>query len=201
MNVVIIPEDSRYDRLILEPILTQLFISLNKKNTRFYFDDDARRRGVSQTLDVDNLKLAIARFKHLQGAVVLLIVDRDGHNGRSGMTNRLARLANLKKAIGVDDFFPNEKFFAVAAVEELEAWVLAGIFSQLPRDWNWKQIQAEISVKEIYFDRHAKTLGLAGTPDGGRKILGMQAAANLPAILDKCEELKILAAQLKEHLS
>ena len=108
MNVVIIPEDSRYDRLILEPILTQLFISLNKKNTRFYFDDDARRRGVSQTLDVDNLKLAIARFKHLQGAVVLLIVDRDGHNGRSGMTNRLARLANLKKAIGVDDFFPNE---------------------------------------------------------------------------------------------
>ncbi|MDE2841399.1 MAG: hypothetical protein OXM03_12295, partial [Chloroflexota bacterium] len=46
-----------------------------------------------------------------------------------------------------------DAFFAENAWEEIETWVLAGL--ELPTDWNWRDVRAEVHVKETYFEPFA----------------------------------------------
>ena len=72
------------------------------------------------------------------------------------------------------------KFFAENAWEEIETWVLAGL--DLPGSWRWADVRAEVHVKETYFEPLAEQRGVGDGPGGCRKVLGREAARNIPAI-------------------
>ena len=52
----------------------------------------------------------------------------------------------------------------------------------LPRDWRWDDIRAEVQVKEKYFEPLAEQRGLSHYPGGGRKELAEEASHKIPAI-------------------
>ena len=70
--------------------------------------------------------------------IFILCIDRDGEEGRR------QRLDQLEKK-----FDNGQTFLAENAWEEIETWLLAGL--DLPANWNWRTVRAEVQVKEIYF--------------------------------------------------
>ena len=87
-------------------------------------------------------------------------------------------------------------FLAADAWEEIEAWVLAGL--DLPGEWRWTDVRAEVHVKERYFDRLTESLGLAEDHGGGRERLGKIAARRINVIRQKCpEDFGALARRLE----
>ena len=87
-------------------------------------------------------------------------------------------------------------FLAENAWEEIETWVLAGL--QLPSDWRWEDVRAEVDVKEVYFEDLAAQRGLSNERDGGRKVLGEEASRRIGAIRIKCsEDFDALAQRLE----
>jgi hypothetical protein len=101
--------------------------------------------------------------------IFVLCIDRDG------VGNRQHRLDQREAK-----FNGQRPFVAVNAWEELETWVLAGL--DLPKDWSWADIRAEISVKERYFEPLAQLRGVSDRLGGGRKALADDASRRLPAI-------------------
>ena len=80
--------------------------------------------------------------------------------------------------------------------EEIETWTLAGL--DLPADWNWKTVRAEVQVKEIYFEPLVAQRNLSDAPGGGRKPLGEEASHRIDAIRQKCpEDFDALAQRLE----
>ena len=89
------------------------------------------------------------------------------------------------------------EFLAANAWEEIETWVLAGV--DLPNEWTWTNVRAEIHVKEVYFEPLAAQRGLSDSPGGGRKPLAEEAARRIGAIRQKCpEDFNHLAKRLSE---
>ena len=78
------------------------------------------------------------------------------------------------------------RFLAENAWEELETWVLAG--QNLPGEWRWADVRAEVHVKEQYFEPLAIQRGVANSQDGGRRALAEEASRRIPAIRQKCPE-------------
>ena len=119
--------------------------------------------------------LANMRFLEAMTDVFVLCVDRDGNEGRR------QRLDQLEQ-----DFGDGRVFIAENAWEELETWVLAGV--DLPTNWSWTDVRAEVQVKERYFDVLVEQRGLSDHPGGGRKPLAAEAAGRLAAIRQECPE-------------
>ena len=118
-------------------------------------------------------------------SMFILCVDRDGE------LHRRDRLRVLEKEFG-----DGRVFLAENAWEELETWVLAGL--ELPDGWRWRDVRAEVHVKERYFDRVAKDRGVRRAPGAGRKPLGEEAAGRIAAIRQKCpEDFDALAKRLE----
>ena len=83
-------------------------------------------------------------------------------------------------------FRNSQSFFAENAWEELETWVLAGL--DLPKEWRWTDVRAEVQVKEQYFEPLVARRGLSDEPGGGRKVLGEEASRRIGTIRQKCPE-------------
>ena len=174
MNVLIIPEDCLKDQYILKPIFERLFRSIGKARAKIRVCQEPRLRGVSQALDPRQVSAILERYKS-KIDVFILCVDRDED------TDRRRRLDDLESQHG-----GQWVFLAENAWEELETWVLAGL--DLPADWNWRDVRAEVHVKEVYFEPFAALRGLSDAPGGGRKVLGREAARRISAIRQKCPQ-------------
>lgn len=170
MKVLIIPEDPRKDQYILKPLFDRLFASFRKPNTKVVVCTNPSMRGINDALNQDRLTEVFERYPMFD--IFVLCVDRDG------VKTRRQRLDQLEHA--------NRRLIAVNAWEELETWVLAG--GDLPKDWAWADIRAEVSVKERYFEPLARQRGVDDGPGGGRKALGEEAARRLSGIRQKCPE-------------
>ena len=85
--------------------------------------------------------------------IFILCIDRDGVVGRRDQLDR------IETSLG-------DNFFAENAWEEVETWVLAGL--DLPSDWRWRDVRAEVSVKEVYFEELVRMRGVEDEPGGGR---------------------------------
>ena len=170
MKVLIIPEDPRKDQYILKPIFERLFASFAKPKTKVVVCANPSMRGVNDALNEKLLTEVFDRYRMFD--IFVLCVDRDGD------TNRRHRLDQLESKF--------KGLIAVNAWEELETWVLAGL--DLPKDWVWAAIRADVSVKEQYFEPFARQRRVDDGPAGGRKALGEEAARRLPAIRRKCSE-------------
>ena len=173
MNVLIIPEYFRKDQYILKPIFERLFHSIGKPKARIQVCLDPLLGGVVEALKADRISEIVMFYPMTD--IFILCVDRDGREGRRDS------LDELEEEFGSDD-----EFLAENAWEEIETWVLAGL--DLPAEWRWRDVRAEIHVKERYLEPLAARRGLSDRPDGGRKSLAEEAARRIDAIRQKCPE-------------
>jgi hypothetical protein len=173
VNILVIPEDFRKDQYILKPIIEALFARLGKPRARIRICNPPLLQGVTEALKSERLAEIVSRYPFVD--MFILCVDRDGN------VNRRDRLQQIE-----EEFGGIKPFLAENAWEELETWALAGL--ALPPDWAWRDVRAEVSVKERYFEPLAGSLGVADGPGGGRKALGVLAARSFPVIMAKCPE-------------
>ena len=184
MKVLIIPEDSRNDRYILEPIFERLFRSIGKPKAKIIVCRDPQLSGVVEALKSDRILEIVKRYRGMTD-IFILCVDRDGKEGRR------QRLDEIESEFGTQ-----QTFLAENAWEEIETWVLAGV--DLPAGWNWQTVRAEIHVKETYFEQLVSQRNLSDDPGGGRKPLAEEAARRISAIRQKCpEDFDSLAKRLE----
>ena len=185
MKIVVIPEDFTHDRHILKPLFERLLRSIGKGHARIVVCQSPRLGGVDEALKIERLENIVKRYAGMAGMFILCI-DRDGDKGRR------QRLDQIEKKFG-------NGFLAENAWEEIETWVLAGL--DLPEGWRWRDVRAEVKVKERYFDKLARRRGVADGPGGGRKALGEEAARNVAAIRRKCrEDFDALAQRIEAAL-
>ena len=175
MKVLVIPEDFRNDQYILKPLFERLLRAAGKPRARVRICRDPRLGGVGEALKPARIREIVDRYEGATDLFVLC-VDRDGDRRRRKRLDRIE--AELGKG--------GRAFLAGEAWEEIETWVLAGL--DLPKDWRWQDIRAEVQVKELYFAPLARERGVAGAPGGGRKALGEEAARRISAIRGKCRE-------------
>ena len=186
MNILIIPEDFRKDQYILKPIFQRLVAALGSGASRVRVCQDPLLGGVGEALKSSRIEEVIERYPMVH--IFILCVDRDGRPGRR------QRLDEIEVEFGSAQIFLAEN-----AWEELETWVLAGV--DLPSDWRWADVRAEVEVKERYFDPLVEQLGLSGSLGGGRKTLGEAASQRIGAIQQKCsEDFDSLAGRLRDRL-
>ena len=184
MKVLIIPEDPRKDQYIPKPIFERLFASFAKPNTKVVVCTNPPMRGINDALKIERLNEVFERYPMF--GIFVLCVDRDG------VTTRRNRLDQLEKTHG--------RLIAVNAWEELETWVLAG--HELPKEWVWAHIRADVSVKENYFEPFARQRRVDDGPGGGRKALGEEAVRRLTGMRQKCpEDLDHVALRLAEAVA
>ena len=78
-------------------------------------------------------------------------------------------------------------------------WALAGL--DLPAEWEWKAVRAEIHPKERYFEPLARERGVHEEPGGGRKTLATEAARRYSRIKRLCpEDIGNLEQRIRELL-
>lgn len=189
MRVLLIPEDFRKDQYILKPLFSRLFRNLGKRSAKVMVCRDPLLGGVTEALKSDRIAEITQRYQGMID-VFILCIDRDGEAGRR------QRLDQIEEEFGDDTFI----FLGENAWEEVETWVLAGV--DLPRDWRWDDIRAEVQVKEEYFEPLAELQGLSDYPGGGRKELAEAASHKIPAIRRKCvEDFDALAKRLERHIA
>ena len=186
MRVLIIPEDFRKDQYILKPVFEHLFRSIGKPTARIQVCQEPRLGGVFEALKSDRIWAIVNQYKGMTD-LFILCVDRDGEIGRRKILDQIEH-----------EF--DASFFAENAWEELETWVLAGL--KLPEEWKWRDVRAEIRVKETYFEPLAERRGLTDAPGGGRRSLGEEASRRIDAIRQKCpEDFDALAQRLETAIS
>ena len=185
MNVLVVPEDFRNDQYLLKPLIERLFADIGKRGVKVEVCQDPLLGGIAAALNVERIREVVEQYKGMM-AIFILCVDRDGDLGRR------ARLDNIESEFGGD-----RVFLAENAWEEIETWTLAGL--DLPSDWAWADVRAEVHVKERYFEPLARQRGVADGPGRGRKALGEEAARRIDAIRQKCrEDFDALAKRLEK---
>ena len=173
MRILVIPEDFRKDQYILKPIFERLFRSIGRRSAKVEVCQEPLLGGDVEALKSDRISEIVGLYPMTD--VCILCVDRDGREGRRD------RLDEIEAEFGVA-----EQFLAENAWEEIETWVLAGL--DLPKEWRWADVHAEIHVKEEYFEPLAVQRGLSDRPGGGRKPLAEEAARRIDAIRQKCPQ-------------
>lgn len=185
MNILIIPEDFRNDQYMLGPLFSGLMDLCGKPNANVRVCLDPLLGGVTEAMKPERLDEIVARYDGMVD-IYILCVDRDGLQGRK------TALENLESRYAV-----GRNFFCVAAIEEIEAWLLAA--HDLPNDWRWQDIRSDVSVKENYYDEFAKAQRVQFSPGQGRRILGRDMRPRAARVVQRCaEELNPLLEKLRE---
>jgi len=190
VNVLIIPEDFRKDQYILKPIIQRMFAEIGKPQANVKMCLEPVLGGIHQATDWGRIADILDMYPTVD--IFLLIVDRDGIATRRRALNGIERNAR--------EILDNDRvLLAENAWQEIEVWALAG--QQLPRDWNWRKIRAEIHPKERYFEPLAKRRRLTKEPGEGRLTMGREAAARYARVRSRCkEDLQGLEVRLKAWL-
>ena len=141
MRILIIPEDFRKDQYILKPLFSRLLRNIGAPQISVRVCQDPLLGGINEALKSERLMEVVEQHRGMTD-IFILCVDRDGQIGRR---QRLDQIEG--------EFSSGPSFFAENAWEEIETWVLAGL--NLPRDWRWQDVRAEVDVKEIYFEPFA----------------------------------------------
>ena len=177
MKVLVIPEDHSRDGLMLLPIVRAMLKHLGKPNAKVDICRKPRLQGIGEALKWERLAEIIDQYRMTD--LFLLCVDRDGIEARKA---KLEHLEHKAAAILNGD----RLFLAENAWQEIEVWVLAG--HDLPREWSWQTIRAEVHPKEQYFEPFANQRNLSNSPGQGRKLLAEEAAQNYSRIRRLCRE-------------
>ena len=180
-RVLVICEDPTHDQFILKPLMERLLERCERKSPRVQIltdpwikgKDDLRRR----------LGEIVERYRSYD--LLVCVIDADGKDC-SGL------LEEMTKRFG-------PKLLCCAAVQEVEAWVLAGHVNKLTRPWS--EVRQDSSVKETEFVSFLKMYGDAKRPGAGRAELMMEALQNFDGLLQRCPELEELRRRVAEFLT
>jgi hypothetical protein len=179
-RVLIIPEDPTNDQHILRPLVARLLRECGKGNAKVVM---LRNPAVSGFEDACGKLPEIRKaFGHFD--LLVFLPDADGKD-------RSQRFAQFEAE-------PGPKLICCAAVEEVEAWLLAGHTDKLTQPW--PAVRADISVKENFFVPFLREYGNR-RPGGGRFELMQQTLANLRGLLERCPELARLEERICEALA
>lgn len=174
MKILVIPEDFRNDQHILRPLFRQLFRSIGRPRAKVRVCSDPLMGGVNEALKTERIAGVVEQYR-TKIDMFILCIDRDGVAGRR------VRLDEIEAK-----YEQSHVLVAECAWEEIETWALAGLV--LPAEWRWRDVRAEIHVKERYFEELARQRGLDKRAAGGRRLLGEEAARNIKAIRRKCPD-------------
>ena len=176
MNVLIIPEDFRKDQYIVSPLIKRMFQEIGKPNAKVRVCFDPLLGGIGEALKWERIQEILKRYPMVQ--IFLLLVDRDGNEHRRQSLDNLEQKARALPGTPV--------LLAENSWQELEVWALAG--QDLPAEWNWQEIRAEVHSKEVYFEPLAKERNLLDEPGAGRTTMGREAATNYKRVRSRCPE-------------
>lgn len=192
MNVLIIPEDFRKDQYVLKPIVKAILADLGKPYAKVRVLTDPLLGGIDKAMDLATLRDEILdRYKGMVN-LFLLLVDRDGNQGRR------AALLNLEQSLA-NELAAGRSFLAETAYEEIEVWALAS--ADLPKDWGWQQVRSHLHPKEAYFEPLAAQRSLSDEPGGGRDTIGAEAGARLKRVRQLCPEVEHLSIRVASLLA
>ena len=183
-NVLVVPEDPTYNGYILAPLVERLMSECGKPNSRVKVLTNPKAAGYhhAKALIVDSI---IDRYSHFN--LLLFMPDADGRDKR-------AEFQYLESTAAGQDV----KLFCCAAVEEVEAWLLAGHLDKLEESWS--EIRGNTSVKEQVFQPFLTAYGDSKRAGGGRDLLMKQTLENYAGLIGRCPELGDLQARICENL-
>jgi hypothetical protein len=188
VNVLIIPEDFRKDQYVVGPIIRRMFAEVGKPNANVRVCLDPLMGGISEATKWQRIKDVLDRYRGMV-QMFLLLVDRDGVAGRRETLNGLEERAAAQLGDGKTMLGEN-------AWQEIEVWALAG--QDLPGDWQWQAIRADVHPKEVYFEPLARQRGLTKEPGEGRTTMGREGAQNYNRVRSRCkEDIQSLEIRLK----
>ncbi len=181
MKALIIPEDPRNDEYTLRPLLKAMASRLDfpgRPKLKIEICTDPILGGISNIFRIERIRDIVEMYPLVD--VFILCVDRDG------VLHRRASLDYLVQSCG-EFLRPTQRMIAAQAWEEIEIWILAGM-DDLPPQWVWSAVRAEVSLKETYFNEYVRYRGLQTQPRQGRKFLAELAARNYGRIKQLCSE-------------
>ena len=181
-RVLIIPEDPTYDQHILCPLVSRLLRECGKDQARVSVFANPQITSFEKVRR--GLPTIVERYRHFD--LLLFLPDADGKS-----VGRKVLFASLEAKLG-------PKLICCAAVEEVEAWLLAGHIDKLPKPW--PEVRADVSVKENVFEPFRKQHGNEG-PGGGREELMRATLKNYRGLLERCPELARLQEKICEALA
>jgi hypothetical protein len=180
-KVLIIPEDPTNDQHILRPLVARLLKECGKASAKVVVLSDPSVSGYEDACGkLPEIRKAYRRFN-----LLLFLPDADGKH-----QSRADKFAQLEAEYG-------PKLVCCAAVEEVEAWLLAGHTEKLAQPW--PQVRFDTSVKENVFVPFLREHGNR-RPGGGREELMQQTLTNLRGLLERCPELADLQRRICEAL-
>jgi hypothetical protein len=183
-RLLVIPEDPTLNGYILNPLVARLAAACGKGNAEVRILTNPKVSGFEHACG--RMPDIVEQWKHFD--LLLFLPDADGKD-RSATFARLEREAADQGA----------RLICCAAIQEIEAWLLAGHIAKLGRSWS--KVREDASVKENVFAPFLSTQGDARRPGGGRDVLMKETLANYQGLLERCPELAELEKRICEALS
>lgn len=184
LRVLVIPEDPVYNGYLLQPLVERLLAECGRPKARVSILSNPRTEGYEHAKRLIRDEL-LASYRHVD--LLLFLPDRDGKEREA----ELDALENYAAEVGV-------KLLCCAAVEEVEAWALAGHLDKLNEPW--REIRAMIDVKERVFLPFLARYGNARVPGGDRKRIMQEAMQSYRGVRQRCSEPKKLEQRVRQHL-
>jgi hypothetical protein len=177
--VLVIPEDPTYNGYILEPLVTRLMADCGKGNANIKILTNPKVSGFEDARQkIPNIA---QRYSHFD--LLLFMVDNDGQN-------RTPSLDHIESTV--------PRLIGCAAVEEIEAWLLAGHIEKLGRSWSI--VRSDTSVKENIFGPFLDKFGNMRRAGGGRDLLMQETLSNYSGLLERCPELATLRDKISSFV-
>jgi SAM-dependent methyltransferase len=132
MNVRLIPEDDENDHFILKPLFEAMLKQVGKPHAdvKVHQPDVTGWEAVKKWEYIEGI---LDRFRSVK--LFVLCVDRDGHEQRRAILDRLEEKANrILRPSG-------RLLLAEHAWQEVEGWTLGGIDWRLKPTWKWDAIR------------------------------------------------------------
>ena len=183
-RVLVIPEDPTYNGAILHPLVTRVVAECGRPQAKVTVLTNPALGGIDDVRT--NMPSIVERYAHMD--LLICVVDADGRD-RSDLFRQMENSATESGA----------RLLCCAAVQEIEAWLLAGHLDKI--QVAWQDIRADVSVKENVFVPFLRQYGDARRPFGGRDVLMQQTLTNYAGLLARCPELVQLETRIRTALT
>jgi hypothetical protein len=183
-DVLVVPEDPANNGYILKPLVSRMLAECGKPNAVVTVLSNPRAQGYEHAKRLLQIRIFEA-YRHM--SLLLFLPDADGKD-RSGEFRSLEEEATRN---GV-------RLLCCAAVQEVEAWLLAGHRDRLDR--RWQEVRDDVSVKENVFQPFLARYGNLKAAGGGRDVLMKETVSGYGSLLKLCRELADLERRIREIL-
>jgi hypothetical protein len=183
-DVLVVPEDPANNGYILKPLVNRMLSECGKPNAVVTVLSNPRAQGYEHAKRLLQTRIFEA-YRHMN--LLLFLPDADGKDRR----DEFGSLEGEATRNGV-------RLLCCAAVQEVEAWLLAGHRDRLDR--RWPEVRDDISVKENVFQPFLAKHGNLKAAGGGRDVLMREALSGYGALLKLCPELADLERRVREIL-